>query len=164
MMKHFCLWTFVVPLIFVTAGCGHKKKSAEVAAVMGIDTLTVSQVETLRPDSMPSTTRVTTVMAQRALARRCRTAMGGAQRDTVLSALMQQLSLRSGVEWNREAAGSYVRTMVFSHASFRPGHVPFAKQSCSSYSRQRKPPASASQAVPASGAQRESKGRERRSG
>jgi hypothetical protein len=105
-MKRYYRQILIAFLLSFFAGCGHQKKSPEVAAVVGSDTLTVSQVEMLRPDSMLSSTRVTTVMTQRALARRCRATMGGAQRDTVLTALMQQLSLRSGVEWNREATGS----------------------------------------------------------
>lgn len=96
----------VAALVCLAAFCGHEKKTGEVAAVMGRDTLTLRQVEMLRPDSMPAATRVTTVMAQRALARRCRATVGGAQRDTLLNALIQQLSLHSGVEWNRDAAGS----------------------------------------------------------
>jgi TonB family protein len=87
-------------------GCSPKKPTTAVAAVMGRDTLTMTQVQALRPDSLPDSMRVTKVMAQRALARRCRTAIGGARRDTLLNGLMQQLSLRSGVEWNREATSA----------------------------------------------------------
>jgi hypothetical protein len=97
--------------VFMVAGmavllvsCAPRHAPEKAACVVGKDTLSLSEIQTMEPDSAPAREKISRAALEMALSREARLPCGNVKENGFYSDLSNQLSLQTGAGWSVQSA------------------------------------------------------------